>query len=286
MIQLSTRQKIACAKILNRGLRVLRGIAGRPMQGVFTKRDGLRWALDLNEGIDLAIWLRGEFEPELGSYYRRTLHDGSVVLDIGANIGAHTLPLAHAVGPAGRVIAIEATEYAHEKLRRNLELNPDLVPRVCLIHSILVSDPAKPVETAIASSWPLHDKEDVHPTLGGALRSVGRAQARTVDQVVTETRLSRIDLIKLDVDGHELSVIQGAHDTLKRFTPPLLMEFAPYCHEGREHDFTTLINELLAYGYRFQDPQSGRELPCHVPDLLGYIPANGSINVLVARPAA
>ncbi|MBC8011119.1 MAG: hypothetical protein H7067_13605 [Burkholderiales bacterium] len=47
------------------------------MQGVFTKRDGIRWALDLNEGIDLAIWLRGEFEPELGSYYRHILKDGS-----------------------------------------------------------------------------------------------------------------------------------------------------------------------------------------------------------------
>ncbi|MBC8011118.1 MAG: FkbM family methyltransferase [Burkholderiales bacterium] len=143
-----------------------------------------------------------------------------------------TLPLAHAVGPKGRVIAVEATEYAHEKLRRNLELNPDLIPRVQLIHSILVAAPSKPVETAIASSCPLHDKETVHPTLGGALHAVDQAEARTVDDVVTEAGLPRIDLIKLDVDGHELTVLQGARETLKRFMPPLLIELGPLLPRG------------------------------------------------------
>ena len=283
MLKLSTRQKIACAKILNRLLKVARGLVGRPMHGIFSKRDGIRWALDLNEGIDLAIWLRGEFEPELGRLYRRMLKNGARVLDIGANIGAHTLPLAHAADVNGRVLAIEATEYAVGKLRRNLELNPDLLKRVHVAHTILVSESGAVAETAIASSWPLHEKEDVHPTLGGALRSVGLAPARALDDIMDEIGWDRLDLIKLDVDGHELSVLRGARKTLARFRPPLLMEFAPYCHEGQEHDFTTLIQELLSHGYSFKDAKTGRGLPAAVPDLLKHIPVNGSINVLVVH---
>lgn len=72
----------------------------------------------------------------------------------------------------------------------------------------------------------------MHPTLGGALHAVDQAEARTVDDVVTEAGLPRIDLIKLDVDGHELTVLQGARETLKRFMPPLLIELGPLLPRG------------------------------------------------------
>jgi FkbM family methyltransferase len=51
---------------------------------------------------------------------------GNAVLDIGRNIGAHTLPLAHLVGPHGRVIAFEPTAYAIRKMRANIALNAGL----------------------------------------------------------------------------------------------------------------------------------------------------------------
>ena len=99
----------------------MRSAWGRRLVGggpeLVTSRQGLTWQLDLREGIDLSIYLLGRFEPSTVRCYTRLVNPGDVVLDVGANIGAHTLPLARLVGEAGRVIAFELTRYAFLKLQ-------------------------------------------------------------------------------------------------------------------------------------------------------------------------
>ena len=106
----------------------MRTLSGKGNVGVF-RRGGIVWELDLREGIDFAIYLQGGFEPAALREYRRVVKPGSVALDIGANIGSHTLPLAQIVGPSGRVYSFEPTDYAFEKQLRNLSLNRDLSKR-------------------------------------------------------------------------------------------------------------------------------------------------------------
>ena len=84
-------------------------------------RRGLHWSLDLKEGIDLAIYL-GVYEPETIKELKHIVKPGDVVVDIGANIGAITLPLAEYVGVDGCVIAFEPTSWAYGKLQNNLSL--------------------------------------------------------------------------------------------------------------------------------------------------------------------
>ena len=85
---LNTRTKLAIARALNRTL-----LCGRSLVGLDTKaqvrRHGIVWDLDLEEGIDLSIYLFGCFEPMTSRALQRLVKP---VLDIGANIGAHTLP--------------------------------------------------------------------------------------------------------------------------------------------------------------------------------------------------
>ena len=93
---------------------------------VETTRGGVRWNLDLGEGIDFAIWLRGCFEPSTLHALQRLVRPGATVLDIGANVGAHTLHLAAAVGSTGRVLAFEPVAESFRKLRTNVAANPSL----------------------------------------------------------------------------------------------------------------------------------------------------------------
>ena len=74
-------------------MRALRTLAGKGDVGVF-RRGGIVWELDLREGIDFAIYLQGGFEAATLREYGRIVRSGFVALDIGANIGSHTLPLA------------------------------------------------------------------------------------------------------------------------------------------------------------------------------------------------
>src|SRR5580692_10186007 len=122
---LTTTQKIALARAVQMPVVAARSLA-RLGAVTTVRRRRVNWALDLREGIDFSIWLLGAFELATVRAYERLVRRGDTVLDIGANIGAHTLHLARAVGAEGKVWAIEPTDYAIGKLRDNMALNPGL----------------------------------------------------------------------------------------------------------------------------------------------------------------
>lgn len=108
LMSLTTRRKLQVARVLGFCVRATRRLFGMRNNEVIVTRDGLRWQLDLTEGIDLATYL-GVFERSTVNAYKRLIRPGDVVLDIGANIGVHTLPLANCAGPHGHVYAFEPT---------------------------------------------------------------------------------------------------------------------------------------------------------------------------------
>lgn len=104
MPELTTKTKIAVARILQS---IVMG-ARRAMGGgdkVIIRRRGILWDLDLNEGIDFAIYLLGGFELRTLQLYKKIIRSGNIVIDIGANIGAHTMPFAQLVGRLGEDLA-------------------------------------------------------------------------------------------------------------------------------------------------------------------------------------
>src|SRR5208283_4389599 len=103
---LTTKQKVWLAARAYRCVSLGRSALGKG-NGATVSRGGLRWQLDLSEGIDFAIYLLGAFERSTVITLQKLVKPGDMVFDIGANIGAHTLGLARSVGPAGRVYAFE-----------------------------------------------------------------------------------------------------------------------------------------------------------------------------------
>jgi FkbM family methyltransferase len=244
------------------------------------KRGGIQWSLDLREGIDLSIYLLGGFEPSTLRRYRTLVKDGFVVLDIGSNIGAHTLPFAQLVGAAGKVIAFEPTRYAFEKLNTNAGLNPDLAGRVTANQSMLVSSPQVVLPDAVYSSWPLDSADGLHAEHQGRLKSTQGARAHTLDDYIDEKRIGRVDFIKLDVDGHENDVLQGALSTLRRFKPTIMLELAPYVYSDRPREFDGLLQVLWDMDYALTDVATGADLPRDAAQVRKMIPPQGGMNAL------
>ena len=277
---LSTKQKIAIATCASRVVRSGRRIFGKASSGGFT-RHGIRWELDLREGIDFAIWLFGHFEPDAYAAYRKRLKPDDVVLDIGANIGAHALPLAQCVAPGGKVLAFEPTVYAFKKLQRHRELNPELGKVLHAQQILLMDSPTAAVPATIASAWPLEETDGLHPDHFGRPESTAGARAAMLDEIVRDE--PRIDFIKLDVDGHELAVLRGARATLARCKPPILIELCPQVCVEHHHTFAELVGELTGAGYRFER-FDGRALPNDPDALERLIPPKGGLNAM-ALPA-
>jgi len=277
---ITTARKIALASLAFRLLTGVRALFGLPPE-IKAARGGVHWALDLREGIDFSIYLLGGFEPATLALYRRLVSPGDYVLDVGANIGSHTLPLALLVGSTGKVLAFEPTRFAVEKLRANAALNPELQTRIEAHQLLLVGASTDEVPPAIYSSWPLIEAENVHAQHRGRLMGTEGARAVTLDGFLAERQLAHVDFIKIDVDGNEPAVLRGALETIQRHRPKILMEIAPYLFDDAPEQFHWMLSIFGDLGYSFFDADTGRELPSQPDALVRFIPAGASRNVLL-----
>ncbi len=150
-------------------------------------------------------------EPEY-SVLKDWLSPGDVVIDVGANIGQYTRRMAEHVGPMGSVIALEPMQETF----RLLTANVGDVAHVTLL-KLAASDMGREVSMDLpVSRSGLANYYRASISDGGAYR----VRAIQLDSL----GLNRLSLIKIDAEGHELQVLQGALNILARFRPTLIVE--------------------------------------------------------------
>jgi FkbM family methyltransferase len=161
------------------------------------------------------VYYANDFDRHERAIIDRIVHSGSTVLDIGANIGLYTCLFAHKVGPSGQVMAFEPEPGVFSLLKRNVGLN-DFGDRVQLFN-IALSDRKG---TADFNVFP--EAGSVYNSLGST-KAYGLAACSTIpvptdtlDRVLADVPLSEMSLIKIDAEGAESMVIEGAGDVLSR----------------------------------------------------------------------
>lgn len=248
---MKTKNKILLARLCNLIVNNFRICLNKknPFQA---RRKGINWELDINEGIDFSIYLLGGFEIRTLNLYKKIILPGHVVFDIGANIGSHTLPIAKIVGAEGKVIAVEPTYFAFKKLKRNISLNPTIKDRIIPIQAFLSDSKNKNLPQAIYSSWPLKNDKKLHAIHNGKLKKTNGAYVGTFDELFKKLNLHHINFMKVDIDGKETELFFGAKETLRKFKPKILCEWAPYLQEerGKGEKFLGLLKDL---GYQCKD---------------------------------
>jgi len=194
-------------------------------------RDGIVFLAQPALPLGWNIVMFGSYEPELRDVFRKVLHPGTVAIDAGANVGWHTLLMAQLVGGDGRVLAVEANPSVRANLVENLQLND--FRQVEVVGCALAE-----AERTLAFYAPSGDNPDsgnghVMEASAGLRADTVSVEARPLDAVVAEAGLARVDLIKVDVEGYEWPVLQGAAQTLARFRPHVVFEFdAAYTSRG------------------------------------------------------
>jgi FkbM family methyltransferase len=221
----------------------------RPRPSVLINVNGVHFDLDLREVIDASLYYMGSFAPEAEKHFPRYVSRGSVVLDVGANIGCYTFTFAKLVGPTGLVVAIEPTDRAFAKLQRNMALNSFTNIR-CLQAGLSDRDVGD-VGVTFQSSFPLDGKPS------SSMQSV---RLVSLDTLVSELSLSRVDFIKIDVDGYEAKVFAGARRVLERYRPYLFFELNPQWVRNNGDDPASILELVFGYGYSLRD-ESGHTLP-------------------------
>jgi len=169
------------------------------------KRCKYGWMLFSGPYIGKCFDLYGQYSESEVAMMRAFLSEGSTAIDVGANIGDLTVPLAQIVGKSGRVYAVESHPGNFNVLCANLALND-------------VAN-TKPINAFIATS----SEVDTSSAVWGATAYTGdvwRPQFLTLDSL----DISACDLIKIDVDGKELEVLKSGEMQIERFRPVLYFE--------------------------------------------------------------
>ena len=100
-------------------------------------------------------------------------------------------------------------------------------------------------------SWSLdcEDEAEFPPIHLGRFNTLGGAQVLRLDDWAAREQPPKVDFLKMDVDGYEIDVIEGAAETLSRYNPVMMKGCAPYIFSERGRSFKELLDALLALGY-------------------------------------
>jgi FkbM family methyltransferase len=215
--------------------------------------DGVSFEVMLGDNLQRHLFFCGSYEPELHEVLKQELRGGGVLVDVGANIGVHGLPVARMLQQAGtgRVYAFEAAPDTAERLRRLAERN-GLASYLEVIQVALGDRP----RTAMLRSATEYASLDVGMrSLYGSGGDAIPVQVTPFDTWSEGARLERWDVLKMDVEGAETEVLRGMRHTLERLRPRLLAIEVVEEHLRRAGSSRAELQELLAAaGYRELPP--------------------------------
>ena len=161
------------------------------------------------------------YEPDVRAVLLHLLRPGQTFIDCGANVGYFSVMAGALVGPDGNVVAIEANPVTYELLVHNLNKNLTGIP----IHCALGSSTDE-VELFVPSDGDVYSslRSDGLVKNSVTFRSI-KVQSRTLDEVVEQLGLNRVDVVKIDVEGAELDVLSSGTKLLKTFRPVVVVEY-------------------------------------------------------------
>ncbi len=184
---------------------------------VTVSRDGITYALDLQESVDRGIFLLG-WEPLTINWLNSNLKSGDRVIEVGANVGAHSLIISNLIGPKGLLYAFEPTNYAYSKLKTNFNLNPDLIKNTQLIQLFVSDKDNAKSNSKIRSSWIVNKSDD----LADEMDENFDGSIVNLDNFFED--LDSLKLLKIDVDGFDFKVLQGAEMLISNLKPIVFIE--------------------------------------------------------------
>lgn len=186
--------------------------------------------------VGRAIQRYGEYGEIEAALFQQICHPGDIVVEVGANIGAHTVFFARLVGSQGRVYAYEAQQVVFQTLCANMALN-----------SITNVECIPAAAGAAAGHVKIPDiRYDMEGNFGGvaveSFENGRQVQVVTLDDSLDQ--LNRCRLIKIDVEGMEHKVLSGAQNTIARHRPTLHVE------NDRIDRSAELIERIWSFDYQ------------------------------------
>jgi FkbM family methyltransferase len=208
---------------------------------------GWRYGCDLRNVIAREACLTGRTAPAETAAVLAALPRGGTFVDVGANWGYFTLVAAHAVGPNGRVLALEPDPRMAAELRGNVARNG--IAHVTVLEAAASEGAGEAVLAGYAEADRNRGVSSLVAVPAGDAPSFAVRTAR-LDALMDEHGIARADLVKIDVEGAEELVLRGmARGLAEGRYGRVLMELHPTQHPDPARLGTTIHETMSAAGY-------------------------------------
>ena len=268
--------------------RFLYGKLPRPTGMILLDIQGSKMYLNSKDkGVDTTLLVHGVYEAFETDLIKRIIGKGMVVVDIGANIGYYTLIASRLVGNKGRVYAFEPEPSNYQRLCKNIAANRyENVVSVCKAASNingtakLYVNPAHTGSSSFAEDHPVHSTEAPQCCL---------VETITLDSFFEQIgRDIKVDFIKVDAEGAEGLVWDGAQKVLGQPHLTMFMEFTPNTQRSMGTDPLGLLGKITNCGFTIQFINSQRRILETITDFESFVQrpefcVPGSRNLLLMK---
>ena len=184
---------------------------------------GMKMLLDPYDYVSREILETGVWEPDSWAAIQQHLGPGATFVDVGAHIGYYSLKAGPVVGPTGHIVAVEPNPETIQKLNGNIQASG---VRTITVAPVACSDTETKLELfgAPRSNTGESSLSRTNASQDSQAVTTYEVRARPLDDILREAGVSRVDAIKIDVEGAEYLVLKGAEKTLDRYHPAILVE--------------------------------------------------------------
>jgi len=235
---------------------------------------------EINYSLDLSCLMQWYVYWDFKAKDRDRLYSlvkkGDIIFDVGTNIGETLLNFAKLTGEKGYVYGFEPDEENYRNVQKNISLNNF---KNIHVFNNAVSDKKETVKLSVVEPHNRGMNRILEPGSDeGYQYSI--IEAITLDDLVAENKIERIDLVKIDIEGYEMHALKGALQMLKKFKPVLFVEIA----YTRLIKLNTSPNEVMKFledlGYKIFHAQTDEIITSHYD--FSYLGDSGFD--VVARP--
>jgi FkbM family methyltransferase len=215
---------------------------------------GMSFLLDPRDLIAVSILRGGEWQSEIWEAISPVLSEGAVFLDVGAHIGYFSMKASARVGKTGHIVAFEPNPETLKLLRENVTANKT---GNVTVEPIACTDREQTLTLWTSASFNTGMSSLARENADISYEEPPRpytVRGRPIDDVVRELNLTKVNAIKVDVEGAELEVLRGAMKTLKRFHPKLVVEVDSRQLANFKTTPEDLVSVITGAGYKHGRP--------------------------------
>jgi FkbM family methyltransferase len=214
------------------------------------ERNGIRYRLDISDYLEYVIYFGIDAEPKTALY--KSVADGMYVFDIGTNMGETLLNFAQR-NKTGKNFGFEPVPFLYEKAKENIARN-----NFSNIHlnNLAVSNEQGELFFEVPKNRNFGSISMSHqPTTDSK-----KVKAITLDAYIKENNIEKVDFIKIDVEGFESNVLNGAPETIKKYKPILFVEVVDDYLKTKGSSAGALIQQIRSFGYDVKNAEDSSEI--------------------------